>query len=137
MPFNPHMVQVDTTRNPTDGQKHDGFWEVLAFSHADPDIAIRFSASPTRPVLVKEVVHVVETPFGASATLDVGDGSDADYWLAQGDIGENSAGDLRSSLLATVARPGRWYTANGEVKVTVGGTHSAGAGRLLVYLIRL
>jgi hypothetical protein len=137
MPFSPHKVQVDTTRNPVDGEKHDGFWEVLAYSHDAADIAVRFSASAARPVLVKEVVHVVETAFGASATLDIGDGTDADYWLAQGDIGENSAGNVASSLLATVPRPGRWYTANGEVKVTVGGTHTAGAGRLLVHLIRL
>ena len=137
MPFKPYKVQVDTTRNPVDGERHDGFWEVIEYEHDDPDIAVRFAASAARPVLVKEVAHVVETPFGASATLDVGDGTDADYWLAQGDIGENTAGNVTTSLLATVARPGRWYTANGEVKVTVGGTHTAGAGRLLVHLIRL
>ena len=133
----PFKVQVDTTRNPAEGERHDGFWEVVEYSHDDADIALRFAANAAQPVLVKEVVHVVEEAFGASATIDVGDGSDADYWLAQGDITENAAGNVAASLLATVPRPGRWYTANGQVKVTVGGTHTAGRGRLLVYLIRL
>jgi len=137
MAYKPFKVQVDTTRNPVEGERHDGFWEVLEYEHDDTDIALRFAASATLPVLVKEVMHVVEEAFGASATLDVGDGSDADYWLAQGDITENTAGDVTTSLLATVPRPGRWYTANGQVKVTVGGTHTAGRGRLLAYLIRL
>ena len=137
MAYRPFKVQVDTPRNPVDGERYEGFWEVLPYGHDDADIALRFAASAAQPVLVKEVVHLVETPFGAAATLDVGDGTDADYWLAQGDIGENVAGNVTSSLLATVARPGRLYTANGQVQVTVGGTHTAGAGRLLVHLIRL
>ena len=139
MPFNTHKVQVDALRNPVDGERHDGFWEVLEYNHDAADIAVRFAASATRPVLVKEVVHVVEVAFGASATLDVGDGSDEDYWIDQTDITENTAGNTTSSLLATTAVPksGRWYTANGQVKVTVAGTHTAGKGRLLVHLIRL
>ena len=137
MPINPYKVQVDALRNPVDGEKHDGFWEVLEYNHDAVDIAVRFAASATRPVLVKEVVHVVEVAFGASATLDVGDGSDDDYWIDQADITENTAGDVTSSLNAAAPHNGRWYTANGQVKVTVGGTHTAGAGRLLVHLIRL
>jgi hypothetical protein len=137
MAYKPFKVQVDTPRNPVEGERHDGFWEVLEYSHDDADIALRFAASAAQPVLVKEVIHVVEVAFGASATLDVGDGSDADYWLAQGDIAENTAGDVAASPLATVPRDGRWYTANGQIKVTVGGTHTAGRGRLLAYLIRL
>ena len=137
MAYKPFKVQVDTPRNPVEGERHDGFWEVLEYEHDDTDIAIRFAASAVRPVLVKEVVHIVEVAFGASATIDVGDGSDADYWLAQGDIAENTVGDVTASPLATVPRDGRWYTANGQIKVTVGGTHTAGRGRLLAYLIRL
>lgn len=137
MAYKPFKVQVDTTRNPVEGERHDGFWEVVQYSHDDTDIALRFAANAAQPVLVKEILHVVEEAFGAGATLDIGDGSDADYWLAQGDIVENTAGDVTSSLLATVPRTGRWYTANGEVKVTVGGTHTAGRGCLLAYLIRL
>lgn len=137
MAYKPFKVQVDTPRNPAEGERHDGFWEVIEYEHDDADIALRFAASAVQPVLVKEVVHIVADAFGASATIDVGDGTDADYWLAQGDIGENTTGDVTDSLLATVPRDGRWYTANGEVKVTVGGTHTAGRGRLLAYLIRL
>lgn len=137
MAYKPFKVQVDTTRNPVEGERHDGFWEVVQYSHDDTDIALRFAANAAQPVLVKEILHVVEEAFGAGATLDIGDGSDADYWLAQGDIAEDTAGDVTSSLLATVPRTGRWYTANGEVKVTVGGTHTAGRGCLLAYLIRL
>ena len=76
MPFNPYKVQVDALRNPVDGERHDGFWEVLEYNHDAADIAVRFAASATRPVLVTEVVHVVEVAFGAIAPLDVGDGSD-------------------------------------------------------------
>jgi hypothetical protein len=137
MAYKPFKVQVDTFRNPVDGERHDGFWEVVEYEHDDADIALRFAASAAQPVLVKEVLHIVEVAFGASATIDVGDGTDADYWLAQTDIGENSAGNVAASPLAAVPRAGRWYSANGEVKVTVGGTHTAGRGRLLVYLIRL
>ena len=137
MAYKPFKVQVDTPRNPAEGERHDGFWEVVEYEHDDTDIALRFAASAVQPVLVKEVVHIVEVAFGASATLDVGDGSDADYWLAQGDIAENTVGDVTASPLATVPRDGRWYTSNGQIKVTVGGTHTAGRGRLLAYLIRL
>ena len=139
MAYKPFKVQVDTPRNPVEGERHDGFWEVLEYEHDDTDIAIRFAASAVRPVLVKEVVHIVEVAFGASATIDVGDGSTGDYWIDATDITENTAGNVTSSLLATTngAKTGRWYTANGQIKVTVGGTHTAGKGRLLAYLIRL
>lgn len=137
--FEPYKVRIDTTRDPADGEKFAGFWEVLDYAHDAADIAVRFAASAAGPVLVKEVVHLVTTPFGASATIDVGDGTDVDYWIDQTDIAANTTGNTLSSLLATTAVPksGRLYTANGQVKVTVGGTHTAGAGKLLVHLIRL
>jgi hypothetical protein len=133
----PYKKQVDASRNPSDGERHDGFWEIVEYDHDDSSIGIYFAASTAQPVLVKEVLHIVEDVFGASATIDVGDGTDADYWLAQSDIGQNSAGNMTASLLAAVPRAGRWYTSGGQIKVTVGGTHTAGRGRLLAYLIRL
>lgn len=137
MAYKPFKVRVDTTRNPSDGERYDGFWEMIAYDHSDADIALRFAASAAQPVLVKEVVHIVETAFGASATVAVGDGTTANYWLAAADVTQNTPGNVADSLLATAAKAGRLYTANGEIKVTVGGTHTAGKGRLLVYLIRL
>lgn len=139
MAYKPFKVQVDTPRNPAEGERHDGFWEVVEYEHDDTDIALRFAASAVQPVLVKEVLHIVEVAFGASATIDVGDGSDEDHWIDQVDIAENTAGNVTSSLLAATAGPkaGRWYTSNGQIKVTVGGTHTAGRGRVLAYLIRL
>lgn len=130
-------TQVTATRNPTDGEKSQGYWEILQYNHDDADIAIRFSANDANPILIKEVVHVVETAFGASATIDVGDGTDGDYWIDQDDITENTEGNVTSSLLSTAARDGLYYTDNGAVVVTVGGTHTAGVGRLLVYVVPL
>lgn len=137
MAYKPFKVQVDTTRNPVEGERHDGFWEVVEYSHDDADIALRFAASVAQPVLVKEVVHVVEEAFGAGATINVGDGSTANYWLPAAGISQNTVGHVGSSYLAATPRAGRWYTGNGQIKVTVGGTHTAGRGRLLAYLIRL
>lgn len=132
-------TQVTATRNPSDGEKAIGYWEILDYAHDATDPVVRFSASATNPVLVKEVVHVVRTAFTATATLDVGDGSDADYWIDQNDITVNSAGNTVSSFLASnaTAKSGRLYVADGEVKVTVGGVHAAGVGTLMVHLVRL
>lgn len=133
----PYKVQVDATRLPPDGERYDGFWEVLNYEHDDADISIRFAASAAQPVLVKEVINVVTVAFGAGATIAVGDGSTANSWLATGDVAQNTAGSVASSLVATTPRAGVLHTAPGTIKVTVGGTHSAGKGKLLAYLIRL
>lgn len=137
MAYKPFKVRVDTTRNPADGERYDGYWEVLPYNHDSTDIALRFAASAAQPVLVKEIVHIVETAFGASATIAVGDGTTANYWLATADVTQNTTGHVATSRLAAAAKAGRFYTTNGEIKVTVGGTHTAGKGRLLAYLIRL
>lgn len=130
-------MQRVATRDPADGVVKASWWEELDYAYDDSDVTIRFGANATNPVLVKEVVHVVLT--ACDGTLDVGDGTDVDYWIDQLDITEATPGDVTSSLLATNATPkhGRWYTTNGQVTVTIAGSPTGGTGKLLVNLIQL
>lgn len=133
----PYQVQVDTTRNPSDGVAYQSYWEVLAYAFDDADPTIRIPASATKPVFVAEVKHIVDADFGALATINIGDGTDVDYWLATADIDQEVVGGVTSSLNATAPRNGREFTSPVAIKVTVGGTVSAGSGRVLAHILRL
>lgn len=123
--------QVDPTRNPADGEAYGVFYEAVDYVNADDTATYYGMATPTNPVYVVSVIHHVVTGFGASATIDVGDGSTADSYLANTAIAENTAGNVVESTVKTV------HTAPFQVKVTLGGTRTGGTGRLLVGMIRL
>ena len=89
-------------------------------------------STPSHPVIVRKVTHIVDTGFGASATADVGDGTTADLWIANTAVTENTAGDVASSTIG-----GKKYTSAFQVKVTLGGTRTGGAGTLMVEMVRL
>lgn len=132
MSFDPTMIQVDATRNPSDGDAHVPYLRIAEYVNADNTCTILEAATEAHPVLVRKVSHVVKTGFGASATIDVGDGSTADLWIANSAIAENTAGDFVNSSVA-----GKRYTAPFQVKVTLGGTRTGGTGELIVEMVRL
>lgn len=136
MAFEPLKVQVDATRKPVDGEKHGSYWEVLQYAWNAADPTIYVAASETHPVAVLEVVHVVETAFTATATIDIGDGTDADLYIDQTDINVDADNNATTSLLATTPPGVQHYTANFQITATVAGTVSAGAGKLMAHLIR-
>lgn len=128
-------LQRVATRNPADGEEVVSWVETLSYAYNDTDLSLRFAASAANPVIVMEVKHVVLTAI--DDTIDIGDGSDADYWIDNVVITEATPGDTTSSFLATVPRAGRRYTSNGEVKVTVGGSATGGTGLVVVHLVQL
>jgi hypothetical protein len=129
--FSGLTAQLDPTRNPADGQVLLPFFDYVDYVNAD-DVAIYYGMATTdHPVYVIEVIHHVKTAFGGSATIDVGDGTTADKYIANSGIDENSAGNLVSSAVRTV------YIAPFQVKVTLGGTRTGGTGRLIVGMLRL
>ena len=130
--FDPTKIQVDATRNPADGEAHLPYLRVASYVNADGGVTIREVATPSHPVIVRKVTHIVDTGFGASAPADVGDGTTADLWIANTAITENTAGDVASSTIG-----GKKYTAAFQVKVTLGGTRTGGAGTLMVEMVRL
>ncbi len=130
--FNPLKIQVDATRNPADGEAYQSYTRVKDYVNADNTAVIQEVATADHPVLVLSVRHIVKTGFGASATIDIGDGSTADLWIANTAITENTAGNVITSTSVN----GVYYTAPFQVKVTLGGTRTGGTGRLLVEMIR-
>lgn len=136
MAFDAYKVQVDPTRDPDNGLAYGDFWQVLDYEWDDTATSILVAASAAHPVLVKEIVHVVTTAFTGTATVDVGDGSDADHYIDTTDMAVDSQGNVTSSLNAASPHNGVWNTANFQIKVTVGGTVVAGAGKLLVNMLR-
>ena len=112
------------------------FWEVLDYEWDDTETSILVAASAAHPVLVKEIVHVVTTAFTSTATVDVGDGSDADHYMDHHRHGRGQPGQVTSTLNAASPHNGVWNTANFQIKVTVGGTVTGGAGKLLVNMLR-
>ncbi len=130
--FNPLKIQVDPTRNPADGEAYQSYVRVKDYVNADDVAVIQEVATPDHPVLVLSVRHVVKTAFGGSATIDVGDGSTADLWIAASQITENTA----KNVITSTAVNGVYYDAPFQVKVTLGGTRTGGTGTLLVEMIR-
>lgn len=136
MAFEAYKVQVDTPRDPDDGLAYGDFWKALDYEWNGTATSILVAASAAHPVLVKEIAHVVTTAFTSTATVDVGDGSDADHYIDTTDMAVDSVGNVTSSLNATSPHNGVWNTTNFEIKVTVGGTVTGGAGKLLVNMLR-
>lgn len=123
-------TQVDPTRNPSDGVAHAPFYEYVNYVNADNTATYYGMATAANPVTVIEVVHTVKTAFGGSATINVGDGSTANLWIATASLTPNTA---NSSFKSTaVVR----YTAPFVVKVTLGGTRTGGTGQLIVGMLR-
>ena len=136
MAFEAYKVQVDAPRDPEDGLKYGNFWDALDYEWDDTLTSILVAASAAHPVLVKEIAHVVTTAFTSTATVDVGDGTDPDHYIDTTDMAVDSVGNVTSSLNAASPHNGVWNTANFEIKVTVGGTVTGGAGKLLVNMLR-
>lgn len=129
--FSGLTAQLDPTRDPADGQVLLPFYDYVDYVNADNTATYYGMATAAHPVYVLEVLHHVKTGFGASATIDVGDGTTADAYIANSAIAENTANDLVSTAVRKV------YTAPFQVKVTLGGTRTGGTGRLIVGLLRL
>jgi hypothetical protein len=128
--YSPFTYQVDPTRNPADGVALGAFTEEVNYVNADGTATYYGVASPDHPVLIKSVTHVVKAGFGASALIDVGDGSDVDFFLANTAIAENTAGNVVTSAVQA------YRTASFQVKVTLSGTRTGGEGKLLVEMLR-
>ena len=75
---------------------------------------------------ILRVRAVVTKAWDGSGTIDVGDGTTANLFLANTAITEGTIG---SAAIGTV---GKYYAANGVVKVTVGGTPTVGEVVLMV-----
>jgi hypothetical protein len=87
---------------------------------------------------VRAVYAYVVTAFTASVTLDIGDATDVDGFLATAKIAPTSA-DTNSVLVATYAgtaeayNGGKFYSADTNINITVGGANPL-AGKLVAYM---
>lgn len=144
------VVQRLPVKNPTEAQAFVGEVGVLHYDYTDTgaDLELLIDATTTYPVYVREVVHIVRTgSSGTSPTVNVGDGSTADLWIDEADVTDQTGGHVVSSLQSDTAGggtgssatllSGKWYTTAVRIKVTLGGTWTAGAGTVLVYFNRL
>ena len=129
--YTSYTTQVDPTRNPSDGVAHAPFYEYVNYVNADDTATYYGMATAANPVTVIEVIHTVKTAFGGSATINVGDGSTADLWIASTSLAPNTAGN--SFKVGTLVKR---YTAPFVVKVTLGGTRTGGTGQLIVGMLR-
>lgn len=128
--FQSFTQQVDPLRNPADGVALGSFTAQVDYVNADGSATYYGVASADHPVFVKGVTHIVKAGFGASALIDVGDGTDADAYIANTAVTENVAGSVVTSAVQT------YHVAPFQVKVTLGGTRTGGSGKLLVEMLR-
>jgi len=77
--------------------------------------------------LVLRVRAVITKAWNGAGTIDVGDGVTADLFIANANITEGTVGSVAASSSA-----GKFYTAVGEVRVTVGGAPTV--GEVVVYI---
>lgn len=89
--------------------------------------------------LVLDVLANVNVAFTESVTLDIGDGSDADGWLATAKIAPTSAVSTglfkrTSKATAEAFAGGKYYAAADTIDITVGGA-DVDAGELDVYIV--
>lgn len=87
--------------------------------------------------IVLGVAHEVVTAFsGGTPALNVGDGSDVDFWIAPADVTLGSAGDFYSSIGgANAASGGVKYNATGRIVVDHATGLTQGAGVVYVFYL--
>jgi hypothetical protein len=108
-----------------------------ASSGASQAFDLAIAASPDNPIIVREVMHVVETAFGGTPHIDIGDGSTVGAYIPYGKITSSSVGDLSTTMSATVVPP-VYLTTGAIIRVTVQPTSNAlGKGLLMVRMLRL
>lgn len=92
--------------------------------------------------LVTEVLVHQETPEGATATIDVGDGSNADGWLDGIDINSSTTDVIYSSMKnagtdeAYGKKGGKWYGSADTIDVTANANLSTAVIDIIVKYIR-
>jgi hypothetical protein len=108
-----------------------------ASSAASQGFDLVIPASADNPIIVAEVMHVVEVAIGGTPHVDVGDGSTVGYWIPYTKITSSSAGNLATSLSSTRVEP-LYKTSGALIRVTVATSSDAlGKGMLLVRMFRL
>lgn len=144
------IVQRLPLKNQEEGTTHVEEVGVLHYDYDDTGAALilQIDATPTFPVYIREVVHIVRTASdGTSPTANIGNGTVADAWIDEADLADQTEGHLVSSILSDTAGggsgsnatllAGSYHTSSAQIVVTLGGTWTAGAGTVLAYYIRL
>jgi hypothetical protein len=87
--------------------------------------------------LVLAVAHQVTTPFaGGTPALDIGDGTDADFWIVNTEMDMTADDNFFNSLGS--AQPGSAgfpFTAAGNVVLTHAASLTAGAGTVFLLIV--
>jgi hypothetical protein len=123
--------QLLVTRNPDDGVAYLEDVKVLEYSKDDATATLIIPASAADPVYVTSIVNLITEAFaGGTATIDVGDGSTAAKYLANGSLAEGTVGDKVSAVV------GAKLVANAKIVVTIGAGNTTGKGALIVHLFR-
>jgi len=98
---------------------------------AGDDLILRIPASLHEQIFITDVRHLVRTAFaGGTPAIDIGDGTTADFFIAAAGIAETTVNNLARAKL------GKKLKANGQVKITLSGSLTAGAGTLFVKMFR-
>lgn len=87
--------------------------------------------------IVLAVAHEVTTAFsGGTPALDIGDGTDVDFWIVNTEMDMTSLGNFFTSWAS--AQPGAAgapFTAAGNVVLTHAASLAAGAGRVILFIV--
>lgn len=103
---------------------------LLEYSFGDTGLQIELKASPQEPIYLLEVGHLTLEAFGDGGTpaVEVGDGSDADYYLAG--LADDAVGDR------AVSTKGGKLTARSVIKLTLTDIATTGKGLLWAKFVR-
>jgi len=134
------QLQRQATRNPDDGLAQLSEFLELDYLESDTgtDLELSIPATATNPIVLLNVIHIVTEAFDGGATIDIGDGTDIDEYIATGDITAASLGNIvQSRAAAEDDAMGEYLTAARKIVVTIGGAPTVGEGTVLAEVLRL
>ena len=94
---------------------------------------------PAKTLVVEVVCVVTEAFAGGTPLLDVGDGTDTDGWVDQGDITATTIGSYRGDETTTAAfsGSGKYYATADTIDVVVSASLTNGTAYVLARMIDL
>jgi hypothetical protein len=123
------------TRIPSAGKVNLVDFIVLDYDYNSTTLEIDLPASPSGPMYLLDVKHLVRTAFaGGTPQIDIGDGTTTNKYLTHSQITATTAGDFQT--LSSGQKVSAKLVAAAKIVITLSASLTAGAGTLIVEVFR-
>jgi len=106
------------------------------YTYADLNASDEYVIPVEADHMVLGVAHEVTTAFsGGTPALDIGDGTDVDFWIVNTEMDMTALGNFFTSFAtAQPGQAGAMFSTAGMIKLTHAASLSAGAGSVYVFM---